>query len=113
MCTPPFALALTLHPHVSAFTLQSTLPLNPPRPPLAFHLQTPTTVQINIRETVYRNYQKVTLQESPGSVPAGRLPRSKEVILLNDLVDSGGWVEGAAALCAWGGDWGEEHGEGH
>ena len=35
--------------------------------------------QINTKETVYRNFQKVTLQESPGSVPAGRLPRSKEV----------------------------------
>jgi DNA replication licensing factor MCM2 len=43
--------------------------------------------QVNARETVYRNYQKITLQESPGSVPAGRLPRSKEVIMLNDLVD--------------------------
>lgn len=42
---------------------------------------------INARETVYRNYQKVTLQEPPGSVPAGRLPRSKDVILLADLVD--------------------------
>ena len=41
-----------------------------------------------MRRTVYRNYQKVTLQESPGSVPPGRLPRSKEVVLLNDLVDS-------------------------
>lgn len=37
---------------------------------------------------MYRNYQKITLQEAPGSVPAGRLPRSKEVILLHDLVDS-------------------------
>lgn len=27
--------------------------------------------------TVYRNYQKMTIQESPGSVPAGRIPRSK------------------------------------
>lgn len=43
---------------------------------------------VNARETLYRNYQKITLQESPGSVPAGRLPRSKEVVLLNDLVDS-------------------------
>ncbi|GLT72172.1 hypothetical protein SLA2020_441270 [Shorea laevis] len=34
-----------------------------------------------------RNYQKLTLQESPGIVPAGRLPRYKEVILLNDLID--------------------------
>ncbi|KAI4373740.1 hypothetical protein MLD38_011826 [Melastoma candidum] len=37
--------------------------------------------------TIYRNYQKLTLQESPGIVPAGRLPRYKEVILLNDLID--------------------------
>lgn len=43
---------------------------------------------LNVRETLYRNYQKVTLQESPGNVPAGRLPRSKEVLLLNDLVDA-------------------------
>lgn len=43
---------------------------------------------MNAKETVYRNYQKITLQEAPGSVPAGRLPRSKEVILLHDLVDS-------------------------
>jgi MCM OB domain len=27
------------------------------------------------------------VQESPGSVPPGRLPRSKNVILLNDLID--------------------------
>ena len=39
-------------------------------------------------QTVYRNYQKMTLQESPGSVPAGRLPRHREVILLWDLIDS-------------------------
>jgi len=43
---------------------------------------------LKAESTVYRNYQKVTIQESPGSVPAGRLPRSKDVILLADLVDS-------------------------
>ncbi|XP_031495177.1 DNA replication licensing factor MCM2 [Nymphaea colorata] len=42
---------------------------------------------VNIEQTIYRNYQKLTLQESPGTVPAGRLPRYKEVILLNDLID--------------------------
>ncbi|CAI7930169.1 unnamed protein product [Closterium sp. NIES-54] len=41
----------------------------------------------NKEVTIYRNYQKMTLQESPGSVPAGRLPRYKEVVLLNDLID--------------------------
>ncbi len=43
---------------------------------------------VNIEETIYRNYQKITLQESPGSVPPGRLPRTKEIILLGDLIDT-------------------------
>ncbi|KAF2267390.1 MCM-domain-containing protein [Lojkania enalia] len=43
---------------------------------------------VNSERTVYRNYQKLTLQESPGTVPAGRLPRQREVILLWDLIDS-------------------------
>uniref|UniRef100_A0A7S0WTV5 DNA replication licensing factor MCM2 n=1 Tax=Chlamydomonas leiostraca TaxID=1034604 RepID=A0A7S0WTV5_9CHLO len=42
---------------------------------------------VNAAETVYRDYQKITLQESPGTVPAGRLPRHKEVILTHDLID--------------------------
>ena len=44
-------------------------------------------LQVNVQETIYRNYQKITLQEAPGSVQAGRLPRHKEVILLHDLID--------------------------
>lgn len=43
---------------------------------------------INQEQTVYQSYQRITLQESPGSVPPGRLPRQKEVVLLNDLIDS-------------------------
>lgn len=43
--------------------------------------------QVNVTETIYRNYQKITLQESPGSVQAGRLPRHREVVLLHDLID--------------------------
>ncbi|EFA77281.1 MCM family protein [Heterostelium album PN500] len=43
---------------------------------------------INSDLTVYRDFQKITLQESPGTVPAGRLPRTKEIILLTDLIDS-------------------------
>ena len=39
-------------------------------------------------KTVYQNYQKIKIQESPGKVAAGRLPRAKDVILLADLVDS-------------------------
>lgn len=37
---------------------------------------------INMEQTVFRNYQKITIQESPGSIPAGRIPRSKDCILL-------------------------------
>lgn len=44
-------------------------------------------MQVNTTLTIYRNYQKIVLQETPGSGPAGRLPRSIEVILLNDLID--------------------------
>lgn len=43
--------------------------------------------KMNSVKTLYRNYQRLTLQESPGTVPAGRLPRHREVILLWDLVD--------------------------
>uniref|UniRef100_A0A0K8T808 DNA replication licensing factor MCM2 n=1 Tax=Lygus hesperus TaxID=30085 RepID=A0A0K8T808_LYGHE len=42
---------------------------------------------INMEQTVYRNYQKITLQESPGKIPAGRIPRSKDIIMLGDLCD--------------------------
>ena len=44
--------------------------------------------QVNREEAIYRNFQRVTVQESPGSVPAGRMPRSKEIYLTGDLVDS-------------------------
>ncbi|KAL5013410.1 hypothetical protein ScPMuIL_007680 [Solemya velum] len=43
--------------------------------------------EINMEQTLYKNYQRLTIQESPGKVPPGRLPRSKDVILLDDLVD--------------------------
>jgi len=38
--------------------------------------------------TIYSNHQRITIQECPGTVPAGRVPRQKEVILLHDLIDS-------------------------
>ncbi|KAF0989213.1 hypothetical protein HZS_8076, partial [Henneguya salminicola] len=44
--------------------------------------------EINMENTLYRNYQRIKIQECPGKVSAGRLPRSKDVILLADLVDS-------------------------
>ncbi|KAG0437514.1 DNA replication licensing factor MCM2 [Dictyocoela muelleri] len=42
---------------------------------------------VNSSETKYKNYQKMTLQEVPGSVASGSLPRSKEVLLFYDLID--------------------------
>ena len=40
-----------------------------------------------MEQTLYNNYQRITMQESPGKVPPGRLPRSKDAILLGDLCD--------------------------
>lgn len=37
--------------------------------------------------SVYRNMQRLNLQETPGSVPPGRVPRTKEVLLTDDLID--------------------------
>jgi DNA replication licensing factor MCM2 len=42
---------------------------------------------LNSEKTIYRNFQKISLQETPGSVPPGRVPRQKEVILVADLID--------------------------
>ncbi|KAI0232086.1 DNA replication licensing factor mcm2 [Lamellibrachia satsuma] len=44
--------------------------------------------EINMEQTLYKNYQRLTIQESPGKVPPGRLPRSKDAILLDDLADT-------------------------
>lgn len=43
---------------------------------------------VNMEETIYQNYQRICIQEPPGKVTAGRVPRSKDVILLGDLCDS-------------------------
>lgn len=43
--------------------------------------------KLNAARSRYRNYQRVNLQERPGSVPPGRVPRTKEVVFLDDLVD--------------------------
>lgn len=42
---------------------------------------------LDYSETEYSNYQIITVQETPGTVPPGRVPRQKEVILQADLVD--------------------------
>lgn len=52
-----------------------------------YNCQSRGPFQLNSEKSVYRNYQKITLQESPGTVPPGRLPRHREVILLWDMID--------------------------
>merc|ERR1719471_2341385 len=42
---------------------------------------------LNQEQTLYNNYQRITIQEAPGKVKAGRLPRSKDAILTGDLCD--------------------------
>lgn len=44
-------------------------------------------LSLDLQSTIYSNFQRIFLQEAPGSVPPGRVPRSKEVILRGDLID--------------------------
>lgn len=43
--------------------------------------------KIDKEKTIYRNFQKITVQETPGTVPPGRVPRHKDVVLLGDNID--------------------------
>lgn len=49
--------------------------------------ETGTTFKLHPTLSQYRNFQRVNLQETPGSVPPGRVPRTKEIVLTNDLID--------------------------
>mmetsp|Transcript_20268 Transcript_20268/g.30745 ORF Transcript_20268/g.30745 Transcript_20268/m.30745 type:complete len:1005 (+) Transcript_20268:228-3242(+) len=44
--------------------------------------------RLNATKSQYRNFQRINLQETPGSVPPGRVPRTKEVVMTNDLIDT-------------------------
>jgi DNA replication licensing factor MCM2 len=44
--------------------------------------------RINMAQTEYRSHQTIVVQEPPGKVPPGRLPRSLEAILTHDLIDT-------------------------
>jgi DNA replication licensing factor MCM2 len=44
-------------------------------------------IRLDTALSKYQNFQRVNLQETPGSVPPGRVPRTKEVILMDDLID--------------------------
>lgn len=56
-------------------------------PPLCPDCDSEGPFKLNSTRSKYRNWQKVNLQERPGSVPPGRVPRTKEVHFLDDLVD--------------------------
>lgn len=58
------------------------------KPTCCLECQSRGPFQVDMEKTVYQNYQRIRIQESPSSVRAGRLPRSKEAILLADLVDT-------------------------
>lgn len=47
------------------------------KPQVCIYCQRKGGLEFYSENTVYRNYQKMTIQESPGTVPAGRIPRSK------------------------------------
>lgn len=71
---------------------RNTTPTTPCRPPQVPVSTCPDCQQrgpftLDHERSVYGNYQRITLQEAPGSVPPGRVPRYKEVILLGDLID--------------------------
>ena len=57
------------------------------RPLNCLNCQNAGSFRINQLKSLYGNYQRLTLQESPGSVPPGRVPRYKDVVLLGDLID--------------------------
>ncbi|KAM0681348.1 MCM DNA helicase complex subunit [Glugoides intestinalis] len=57
------------------------------KPTSCFECQGKGPFVVNTSETVYKDFQKLTIQEIPGTVPSGSLPRSKEVLLYFDLID--------------------------
>lgn len=58
------------------------------KPTTCFECQGSGPFVVNANETIYKDYQRVSVQEVPGTVPSGSLPRSCEVMLCYDLIDS-------------------------
>eukprot|EP00811_Abedinium_folium_P003372 NODE_130_length_3565_cov_11.236184.p1 GENE.NODE_130_length_3565_cov_11.236184~~NODE_130_length_3565_cov_11.236184.p1 ORF type:complete len:897 (+),score=351.11 NODE_130_length_3565_cov_11.236184:113-2803(+) len=58
------------------------------RPGACVECQSKGPWMVHRQKTLYQNHQKITLQESPGGVEPGKMPRSKEVILTGDMVDT-------------------------
>eukprot|EP00866_Antonospora_locustae_P001824 jgi/Antlo1/1824/957 len=57
------------------------------RPASCFECQSRGPFFVNSSETLYKDHQKLVLQEIPGTVPPGNLPRSKEIVCYFDLID--------------------------
>ncbi|KAM0671979.1 minichromosome maintenance protein [Ordospora colligata] len=57
------------------------------KPTHCFECQSKGPFSVDTTETIYKDFQKLTIQEIPGSVPPGSLPRSKDVLLFYDLID--------------------------
>mmetsp|Transcript_81101 Transcript_81101/g.143666 ORF Transcript_81101/g.143666 Transcript_81101/m.143666 type:complete len:880 (+) Transcript_81101:85-2724(+) len=57
------------------------------KPGACIECQSRGPFKVDRQKTLYRNHQKITLQESPSSVEPGKMPRSKEVVLTGDQVD--------------------------
>ena len=72
----------------SSFGPFATTDTQIPSMPLCPRCQSRGSCVVSTEKTVFRNYQCMTLQESPSMVKPGRLPRSKDIIVLDDLVDS-------------------------
>lgn len=53
---------------------------------MCYECQQSKLILDNLR-SVYKDTQKITVQETPGTVPPGSLPRAKEVFLTSDLID--------------------------
>jgi len=59
-----------------------------PKPGTCVECQSKGPWRVDRQSTLYRNHQKLTMQESPGTVEPGKMPRSKDVVLTGDMVDT-------------------------
>mmetsp|Transcript_69419 Transcript_69419/g.203740 ORF Transcript_69419/g.203740 Transcript_69419/m.203740 type:complete len:899 (-) Transcript_69419:431-3127(-) len=58
------------------------------RPGSCIECQSKGPWRVDRQRTLYRNRQKITLQETPSTVEPGKMPRSKEVIITGDQADT-------------------------
>ncbi|KAI5170889.1 DNA replication licensing factor MCM2 [Pancytospora epiphaga] len=77
---------VTFGPFVNSTSGNSTS-RNVVAPSTCFECQGKGPFIVNSSETIYKDFQRATLQEIPGTVPSGSLPRSREIVLCHDLID--------------------------